>query len=334
MRQTSGCCQAQQPPWRQRRPVPAASVSEELGRDFAGGNEAVSESRRAESDCLIGGSRAGSGPSEPNPVWPRVRVLAHQLSPKHTVLRHPPEQLRSRFRLASALLPITSATLPGPHVLVHEARKGHSPARCPQDPRRTSAGPSCRSSLLPRPSPGPRPPYQFPDFSRRRAPVRLVSSLAVLPVHPVPGPGQWVPTGLDLRPSRDTAPAVLRQLSRPLAPRLRLGHLAPSRYLCPRDSSAWHLASTPPSRAPHRQQKHRSGQQTRLSKLAFLSPQTVQGCWRAPNWSTPCRISRTRLFSSSACLALDSFDRRRLRGWAAESRLVTGKPDECMCKAA
>ena len=168
-----------------------------------------------------------------------------------------------------------STTLPGPHVLVHEARKGHCPARCPQDTRRTSAGPSCRSSLLPRPSPGPRPPFQFPDFSRRRAPVRLVSSLAVLPVHPVPGPSQWVSTRLDLRPSRDTARAVLRQPSRPLAPRLRLGHLAPSRYLCPRDSSAWHLASTHPSRAPHRQQKHRSGQQTRLSKLAFLSPETV-----------------------------------------------------------
>ena len=105
-------------------------------------------------------------------------------------------------------------------------------------------------------------------------------------------------------------------------------------HLCPRDSSEWHLASTPPSRAPHRQQKHRSGQQTRLSKLAFLSPQTVSGCWRAPNWSTPCRISWTRLFSSSACLALDSFDRRRLRGWAAESRIVSGKPDACMCKAA
>ena len=36
-------------PGQQRRPVPAASVSEELGRDCAGGNEAVSESRRAES---------------------------------------------------------------------------------------------------------------------------------------------------------------------------------------------------------------------------------------------------------------------------------------------
>ena len=193
-------------------------MSEELGRDYGGGNEAVSESRRAEPDCLIGGSCAGSGPSEPNPeatVWPRVRVLARQLPPKHTVLTHPPEQLRPRFRIATALLPKTSPTLPGPHVLVHEARKGHSPARCPQDPRRTSAGPSCRSSLLPRPSPGPRPPYQFPEFSRRRAPVRLVSSLAVLPVDPLPGPGQWEPTGLNLRPSRDTAPAVLRQPSRP-----------------------------------------------------------------------------------------------------------------------
>ena len=70
---------------------PAASVSEEVGRDYAAGNEALSESRRAESDSLIVGSHTGSRdlPSQVQKpqlrVWPRVRVLAHQLSPKHRV---------------------------------------------------------------------------------------------------------------------------------------------------------------------------------------------------------------------------------------------------------
>ena len=99
---------------------PAASVSEEVGRDYAGGNEAVSESRRAESDSLIVGSHTGSRDllnQIQRPllrVWPRVRVLAHQLSPKHRVLRHPPDQLRPMFRIATALLAITSTTLPSP----------------------------------------------------------------------------------------------------------------------------------------------------------------------------------------------------------------------------
>ena len=83
---------------------------------------------------LDSGVTLAPGPSKPNPeatVWPRVRVLARQLPPKHTVLRHPPEQLRPRFRIATALLPITSTTLPGRHVLNREARWRHS--RPPQD---------------------------------------------------------------------------------------------------------------------------------------------------------------------------------------------------------
>ena len=106
---------------------PAASVSEEVGRDYAAGNEALSESRRAESDSLIVGSHTGSRTFRtksrghccecghvPSTNTKSDRFLAHQLSPKHRVLRHPPDQLRPRFRIATALLAITSTTLPSP----------------------------------------------------------------------------------------------------------------------------------------------------------------------------------------------------------------------------
>ena len=175
-------------------------------------------------------------------MWPRVWVLADQQSAKHTFLRHPPEQLRPRFRITTALLPMTSTAIPGPTYRFMKPGKG------------TSARPSCCSSLLPLPSPGPR--------------QLLTGGLAR------PSSSWSLASGSQLGTSRDTAPTVLRRPSRPLVPLLRLGHLAPRPCLAPRVSRL----PSPVLRTTH--QKHRSVRQTRLSKLTFLSHETVQGCCR------------------------------------------------------
>ena len=67
-------------------------------------------------------------------VWPRVRVLAHQPYPKHRLLRHPPDQLRPRFRIATALLPITSTTLPSPTSWFIKPGKGAPQRAAPKTP--------------------------------------------------------------------------------------------------------------------------------------------------------------------------------------------------------
>ena len=157
------------------------------------------------------------------------------------------------------------------------------------------------------------------------------------------------PTGVIPRHSRDTAHAVLHRPSHPLAPLVRLEHRAtrplpvssrqlrlapralPPLLLPPTLSSVLRTASKSPCTVPRSRSPRVNKRGSSSSRCSAHG--TVQGCCWAPNWSRSCTISRTSLFSSSACLALDSNDRRRLRGWAAGSRSISGKPDVCKFKA-
>ena len=103
---------------------PAASVSEEVGRDYAGGNEAVAESRRAESDSLIVGSHTGSGTFRTNPeatvatcAGPGPPTISEAPCPEASS-RPTPSKVSDRHCPARHNL----YNPPKSHVLVHEPR--------------------------------------------------------------------------------------------------------------------------------------------------------------------------------------------------------------------